>query len=336
MKKLHNFINGEFVGPVSELYSVNTNPATGEIYSKLPDSQKEDINKAVKAATEAFPFWSQKSPAERANYLYKIADGIEARKEALAKAESIDQGKTYGQALNIEIPRVAQNFRYFAGLIQHTEEKSFQQTENSFHYTTRKPVGVCGLISPWNLPLYLLTWKIAPALAMGNTAICKPSELTPMTAYLLCEIFHEVGLPPGVCNMVFGTGKNAGNALVSHPDVPLISFTGGTRTGTAISQAAAPFQKKVSLELGGKNPAIIFADADYEKALNTTVRSSFANQGEICLCTSRIYVEESLYPKFLNDFVEKTQSIKVGDPLAPHSQMGAIVSQQHLEKIESS
>jgi aminomuconate-semialdehyde/2-hydroxymuconate-6-semialdehyde dehydrogenase len=235
----------------------------------------------------------------------------------------------------VDIPRARDNFRFFATAIEHWASESHQTAENVINYTLRKPVGVAGCISPWNLPLYLFTWKIAPALAAGNTVVAKPSEVTPMTAFLLSELCNEAGMPPGVLNIVHGTGPGAGNAIVSHPDVPLISFTGGTSTGQHIASVAAPMFKKLSLELGGKNPNLIFADCDFDQALKTSLNSSFANQGQICLCGSRIYIERSIYETFRDAFVEEVKKMQVGDPFASDSRLGAVVSKPHYDKILS-
>jgi acyl-CoA reductase-like NAD-dependent aldehyde dehydrogenase len=290
---------------------------------------------AVVAAKKAFAKWSKTSAQERANILYKIADLLERDKEKFAKAESIDQGKTYKRALEIELPRAVLNFRFFAGAILHQKETSTTVGDDYLNYTLRQPVGVAGLISPWNLPLYLITWKLAPALAYGNTAVCKPSEFTSMTAFMLASILQEANLPEGVCNMVFGTGERAGSVLVEHPSVPLISFTGGTATGEKIYRASATHFKKLSLELGGKNPNIIFNDADLKKCVPMTINSSFANQGEICLCGSRIYVQDEILPKFLEQFKAETEKLIVGDPLDEKTFVGPLVSAQHLDKVMS-
>jgi aminomuconate-semialdehyde/2-hydroxymuconate-6-semialdehyde dehydrogenase len=332
---LKNYIGGEFYPAQSNLFINNFDPSNGRVYSTLPQSTAADINAAVLAAEKAFPSWSRTTMEERAHILNKIADGIEARLPLLAAAESKDQGKPVWLAESVDIPRAAHNFRFFAGQILYQQSEAYDHSGQAFNFSIRKPVGVAGLISPWNLPLYLLTWKIAPAIACGNTVVCKPSEITPMTAYLLCEILAEAGLPPGVVNMVFGYGAEAGEALVKHPKVPLISFTGGTTTGKHLSATAAPLIKKLSLELGGKNANIIFADANLEDAVQMSLRSSFLNQGEICLCGSRIFVEAPVYESFLNSFVTETRKLKVGDPRKNETFMGALVSQSHLEKVRS-
>lgn len=335
MTKIQNFIGGAFREPSTGSYFPSFNPTTGEAHLEVSDSDARDIAQAVEAAKAAFPAWRALRPEERADFLYRIADRIEARKQELAEAESADQGKPVWLAAQMDIPRAAHNFRFFAGAVLHHRDHTTRMDHGMFNYTSRHPLGVAGLISPWNLPLYLLTWKIAPAIATGNTAVCKPSELTSHTAFLLCEIFREVGLPDGVVNMVFGTGAKAGAALVSHPDVPLISFTGGTVTGRAIAQATAPMFKKLSLELGGKNPNIVFDDADLDEAVATTIRSSFLNQGEICLCGSRIYVQESIFETFVQNFVSKVRELRVGDPKSPDTFLGPLVSKDHLSKVMS-
>uniref|UniRef100_A0A671MVT2 2-aminomuconic semialdehyde dehydrogenase n=1 Tax=Sinocyclocheilus anshuiensis TaxID=1608454 RepID=A0A671MVT2_9TELE len=330
---LENYIGGKFV-PCSKLMD-SFNPSTGEVYCKVPDSGPEEVDAAVRAAKEAFPDWSAKSPAERSKVLNKLADLIEARLEEFVQAESNDQGKTITFARNVDIPRSAYNFRFFASsVLHHTNDCSQMDHMGCLNYTVRCPVGVAGLISPWNLPLYLLTWKIAPAVAAGNTVVAKPSEMTSVTAWMMCQLLEEAGFPPGVINIVFGTGPRAGDALVSHPDVPLISFTGSTATARLITERSAPYCKKLSLELGGKNPAVIFADADMEQCISTTVRSSFSNQGEICLCSSRIFVERSIYPEFLARFVEAARRWKTGVPSDPSNDNGALISKEHLQKVK--
>ncbi|HYX38150.1 MAG TPA: aldehyde dehydrogenase [Oligoflexus sp.] len=334
MDRILNYIDGSFVAPASGQFLDNYRPRDGAVYGQLPDSTAADVDRAVAAAKAAFPAWHKLKRQERAQYLYKIADAIEQKLDIFAAAESRDQGKPIHLARSMDIPRAVENFRFFAGAILHQQERAFQTSPEVLNYTRREPVGVAGLISPWNLPLYLLTWKIAPALAAGNTAVAKPSELTPATAFLLAQVMDEVGLPKGVCNLVFGLGEKAGDALVAHPYVPLISFTGGTDTAAIIGRRAAPLYKKISFELGGKNPGLIFADCDLEAALTTTVRSSFLNQGEICLCTSRLFVQESLLPKFTELFVERIRQLKVGDPESAESFMGPLVSAEHLEKVD--
>jgi aminomuconate-semialdehyde/2-hydroxymuconate-6-semialdehyde dehydrogenase len=298
----------------------------------LPDSDEADVEEAVKAAKAAFPAWAAMPLERRHDILRAISDGILHNLDRLAEAESKDSGKTFHTAHSIDIPRAALNFKFFATALLHFSSESHHQP-GVLSYTLRQPLGVVGCISPWNLPLYLFTWKIAPALAAGNCVIGKPSEVTPLTAYLLGEICNEAGLPHGVLNILHGQGPSVGAAIVRHPHIKAISFTGSTRAGAEIARIAAPVFKKMSLELGGKNPNIIFADCDYNKMLDTTVRSSFNNQGQICLCGSRIYVEKSLYQKFKTDFVERVKALKVGDPADPASNLGAVVSKMHYEKV---
>jgi aminomuconate-semialdehyde/2-hydroxymuconate-6-semialdehyde dehydrogenase len=333
MDKIKNYLNGELVDPISGNFLDNFNPATGEVYSLTPDSDERDVDAAVQAAEQAFPSWSNTPAAERARILNRIADLIERDLEKLALAECIDTGKPLTLAKSVDIPRAISNFRFFASAIQHFASEAHIMEESAINYTLRQPLGVVGCISPWNLPLYLFSWKVAPAIAAGNCAIGKPSEITPMTAYLLSEICIAAGLPPGVFNSVHGYGPKVGAALSKHPKISAITFTGSTRTGAEISKAAAPFFKKLSLEMGGKNPNIIFADCKYDEMLESTLRSSFSNQGQICLCGSRIFVERSIYSRFRDDFVKRTKALKVGDPLSEASNLGALVSAQHLEKI---
>ena len=334
--KIQNYINGDFVNPIEGKYLDNYNPANGEVYAQIPNSTKEDVGKAVQAATKAFPKWSNSTLEERSRILIKISELLEANLEHFAKAESVDNGKPLSLARQIDIPRAASNFRFFGNAITQFASESHESVGlNAVNFTLRQPLGVVGCISPWNLPLYLFTWKIAPAIAAGNCVVAKPSEVTPMTAYLLGQICTEAGLPKGVLNIVHGLGTTTGQAIVEHTHIKAISFTGGTKTGAHIARIAAPMFKKLSLELGGKNPNIIFADCNYDKMLATTVRSSFANQGQICLCGSRIFVEEKIYEKFKKDFIQKVKQLKVGHPSESDSDVGALVSKQHLEKIES-
>jgi aminomuconate-semialdehyde/2-hydroxymuconate-6-semialdehyde dehydrogenase len=332
--KIPNFIDGEFVEPISGNYLDNLEPATGKRYSQVADSGKEDVDLAVEAAEKAFGDWSKTPAQKRSQILLRIADLIERDLEKFARAESIDTGKPITLARTLDIPRAVANFRFFATAILHTENEAHVTDGVAFNYTLRQPRGIAGLISPWNLPLYLLSWKIAPAIAVGNTAIAKPSELTPMTAYLLCEICVEAGLPNGVLNVVHGTGPNVGAAITAHPKINTISFTGGTVTGRKVAEACAPLFKKVSLELGGKNPNVVFGDADLDAAIAGSVRSSFANQGQICLCGSRVFVERSAYKNFVERFIDKASQLKQGDPLDEKTEQGAIVNKPQLDKIK--
>ena len=332
LRQIHNYINGQLVKPQADNWLEDIDPATAEVYALVPDSDESDVQLAVAAAVKAFPAWSDTPIDERSRVLMRIANLIDERIEELALAECIDNGKPLSLAKSVDIPRASANFRYFANAITQFHSETYDMGSQGFNYTLRRPIGVCGLISPWNLPLYLFSWKVAPALAAGNTAVAKPSEVTPMTAYLLSEICIEAGLPPGVLNIVHGLGEKVGQSIVEHRDVPIISFTGSTAVGRKISETAAPLFKKLSLELGGKNPNLVFADCDYKAALSGSVRSSFSNQGQICLCGSRIFVEESIYPQFVKDFVEKVKDLKVGDPLEEGTKIGAIVSKVQFEK----
>ncbi|MBV6497253.1 MAG: aldehyde dehydrogenase [Acidobacteria bacterium ACB1] len=336
MEQIQNYIGGELVEPASQGYLENFEPATGEVYSLIADSDERDVEAAAAAAKAAFPAWSTTSSEERFAILMRLCGLIERDLEILAQAESRDNGKPITLARTIDIPRAVANFRFYATAAMHLANESHDTVgRNAINYTLRQPLGVVGCISPWNLPLYLFTWKIAPAIAAGCTVVAKPSEVTPMTAQLLSKLCIEAGLPAGVLNIVHGLGPKVGSAIVGHRDTKAISFTGGTKTGEEIARTAAPMFKKLSLELGGKNPNIIFADCNYEEMLATSVRSSFSNQGEICLCGSRIFVERPLYDRFRNDFVERVKALKVGDPADDGTDVGAIVSKQHFDKIMS-
>ncbi|MEI6880202.1 MAG: aldehyde dehydrogenase [Bacteroidota bacterium] len=335
MQKILNYINGELVEPSSKQYIDNINPATGAAYSLCPDSDERDVELAYQAAEAAFEKWSNMPSDSRSKILLKLASLIERDNDKLAKAESIDQGKPFWLAQKGEIPRAQQNIHFFATAIEHYASETHSMGSHALNYTLRTPIGVVGCISPWNLPLYLFTWKIAPALATGNCVVAKPSEITPMTAFMLSELCIEAGLPKGVLNIVHGLGPKVGSALVSHEKITAISFTGGTKTGAEIARVAAPMFKKLSLELGGKNPNIIFADCDFDKAVKESVRSSFTNQGEICLCGSRIFIERYIYDKFKTAFVEESKKMKVGNPLADDTKVGAIASKMHFEKVLS-
>ncbi len=335
MTTIQNYIGGELVRPASGQYLDNFDPSTGQVYSQIADSDDRDVNLAVEAATAAFPAWSMTPPEERFAILMRLVALIERDLESLARAESMDNGKPVSLARAVDIPRAISNFKFYATAAMHTANESHDTAGTAINYTLRQPLGVVGCISPWNLPLYLFTWKIAPAIAAGCTVVAKPSEVTPMTAYLLSKLCIEAELPPGVLNIVQGTGPKVGSAIVAHKDVKAISFTGGTKTGEEIARVAAPMFKKLSLELGGKNPNIIFADCNYEEMLATTVHSSFSNQGEICLASSRIFVERPIYENFKRDFVSRVSALKVGDPLEEDTDIGAIVSKQHFDKIMS-
>ena len=335
LKIISHYIDGALVEPSSGVYLDNIDPSTGESYSKIPAGDSVDVDLAVDAAQRAFPQWSQTAAAERSRIMVRLADLIHEHRAALAEAECIDNGKPLSLALQMDIPRAEDNIRFFATAILHWSSEAHIMENRAINYTNRKPIGVVACISPWNLPLYLFTWKIAPALAAGNCVVAKPSEITPMTAFLFSKLCIQAGLPAGVLNIVHGLGSAAGEALVNHPRVKAVSFTGGTSTGARIAAAVAPKFKKLSLELGGKNPTVIFDDCDYEKMLRTTLRASFANQGQICLCGSRILVHEKLYDRFVADFTAKVAAMKVGDPMLEDTRTGAVVSEQHMLKILS-
>lgn len=332
---IKNFINNNDHIPLSGLWLDNYEPASGHVYGQIPNSNEDDVEKAYQAANAAFKSWSNTSIDERSRIMLRIADLIEEHLEELAAAESRDNGKPLWLAKAVDIPRAASNFRFYGNAITQYASNAHESVgKNTMNFTLRKPIGVVGCISPWNLPLYLFSWKIAPAIAAGNCVVAKPSEVTPATAYLLGDIVKKAGLPAGVLNIVHGLGTSCGQAIVAHPHIKAISFTGGTTTGEHIARTAAPMFKKLSLELGGKNPNLIFADCDYEKMLTTTLRSSFANQGQICLCGSRIFVEQSIYEKFKTDFIAQVKNRKVGHPNEPSTKVGAVVSAGHRDKIE--
>jgi aminomuconate-semialdehyde/2-hydroxymuconate-6-semialdehyde dehydrogenase len=335
MERIVNYIDGKFVEPVSKSFLDNVDPSTGKVYSQVADSDHRDVQLAVEAAERAFTDWSTMKAEKRSAILLKIADLIDRNLDALALAESVDQGKPVKLASVVDIPRASANMRFFATAILHSSTEAHITDTEAVNYTTQTPVGVVGCISPWNLPLYLFTWKIAPALAAGCTVLAKPSELTPMTAFLFSKLCVEAGLPPGVLNVLHGLGPKVGQAMVEHPSIQAISFTGGTATGRGIAATAAPLFKKLSLELGGKNPNIIFADCDIEQALTTSIHSSFSNQGEICLCGSRIFLEKGIYSTFVEEFVKRTKSLVLGDPLDEKTKVGALNSEAHMNKVLS-
>ncbi|HEX8059499.1 MAG TPA: aldehyde dehydrogenase [Cyclobacteriaceae bacterium] len=335
MERLSNYIDGALVPPASSLYIENYNPAQGKVYSFIPDSDNRDVELAAQAALAAFKDWSEMSSDKRCAILLKIADLIDRDLDKLAIAESIDNGKPVKLAKTLDIPRASANIRFYAQAAVHFASEAHITGTEAVNYTLRVSAGVAGCISPWNLPLYLFTWKIAPALAAGCTVVAKPSELTPMTAWLFSKLCIEAGLPKGVLNIVHGYGSVVGQAIVEHPLITTISFTGGTVTGKKIAATASPMFKKLSLELGGKNPNIIFADCDFEQTLTSTMLSSFANQGEICLCGSRILVERSLYQKFVDELVKRTKALVVGDPSDEKTTLGALVSEAHMNKVLS-
>ena len=333
MDILRNFIGGRYQAPVNKNYIDNIEPATGQVYGQIPNSDDADVELAVEAAEKAFPSWQAMPTEQRADVLYAIGMGIEARLDDLALAEAIDNGKPVNLASTVDIPRAASNFKFFAHACSQFSSESHSMAETASNYTLRQAIGVVACISPWNLPLYLFTWKIAPALAAGNCVIAKPSEITPKTAELLGEICQKAGLPDGVLNILHGTGASVGSAICNHPKVKAISFTGGTSTGAAIASQVAPTFKKLSLELGGKNPALIFADCDFDETVEQVFRASFSNQGQICLCASRIYIERSIYDKFKQALVSKARQMSPQDPLQVDAKMGALVSREHLEKV---
>lgn len=335
MLNIENFTGGAFVPAQSGKTMPVYEPSKGKQYAEIPDSGIEDVEAAYASAQEAFPVWSAFSAEKRCEVLLRLADLIEARYEEFAVAEAKDTGKPLWLTRKVDIYRAAANFRFFATAAVQFASESHSMPGEAINYTLRSPIGVVGCISPWNLPLYLFTWKIAPALAAGNTVVAKPSEITPLTAWMLASLCNEAGLPPGTLNIIHGSGAACGNAIVSHPGIKAISFTGGTSTGAHIASVAAPMFKKLSLELGGKNPNLIFADCSVQDAVETSVRAAFTNQGQICLCGSRIFVERSIYEEFTAKFIQQTQRIKVGDNMHPESFMGALVSEQHLRKIES-
>lgn len=335
MEKLRNFIDGVYCDPIDRNYIDNYEPATGKVYAQIPNSNEKDVQNAVLAAQKALPIWSSMAIDERSEILMRVADGIRKKLDFFVQAESKDNGKPISLAAHVDIPRAISNFEFYATGIKHFASESHHMAGVGVNYTLRKPIGIVGCISPWNLPLYLFSWKIAPALAAGNCVIAKPSEVTPYTAYLLGEIIAESGMPAGVLNILHGLGSTVGDAIVRHPEIKAISFTGGTKTGEYIAKTASPMFKKLSLELGGKNPNIIFADCDFDDMLKVTLRSSFSNQGQICLCGSRIFVERPIYDKFVSAFTEKVKKMKVMNPNDPNSKMGAVVSKDHMKKILS-
>lgn len=331
--QLLNFINGRLQLARSGRWIEVFEPATGQPYAQVAASDGADVDEAVAAAAAVFENWAATPAEERCRLMLRIADGIEQRLEAFAEAESRDTGKPLKLARSVDIPRAVKNFRFFATAILHQSSELHLTDRAALNYTLRRPRGVAGVISPWNLPLYLLSWKIAPAIAVGNTVVAKPSEVTPLTAVMLAEVCIGAGLPPGVINIIHGEGAAAGEALVRHPGVGTLSFTGSTRTGKRLAEMAGPMLKKISLELGGKNPNIVFADADIEEAVETGVRAAFSNQGQICLCGSRIFVERPLYKEFLDCFVERVRGLRMGDPNLAETDLGALVSKLHLKKV---
>ncbi len=335
MEKIQNYIGGELKAPISGNYLDNVEPATGKVYSRIPESGEADLELAVEAAEAAASYWANTSLENRSAILSKVADLIDSNADELARAEAVDNGKPVNFAKAVDIYRASANIRFFAHAITQFSSESHGMGDIAVNYTLRDPIGVVGCISPWNFPLYLFTWKIAPALAAGNTVIAKPSEITPMTAYLFSKLCIEAGLPDGVLNVLHGTGASIGAPITTHPAIKAISFTGGSSTGAAITKATAGQFKKLSLELGGKNPTLVFADCDFEETVNEVARAAFANQGQICLCGSRIYIERDIYDKFRDALVERVEQIRIGDPLDGATQHGALVSKGHMEKVLS-
>ena len=329
---VRNYVNGIFVDSKETIEDIN--PSTSEVIATIPRSNLNDVNEAVLAADKARDNWSSLSLDERRKWLEKIANALEARSEEIAKLESLDTGKPIKIARAVDASRSVANFRFFAEFSKDFHEQKFLM-EDATNHVIFKPVGIAGLITPWNLPLYLLSWKIAPAIVMGNTVVAKPSELTPLTANLLAEVFDEVGLPAGVVNIVHGFGHETGQAIVSHPHVNLISFTGGTITGKKVAETAAPMFKKLSLELGGKNATIVLDDVNLDSAIPEIARSGFLNQGQVCLCGSRILVSDKIWDDFLEKFIDHVSNMKVGDPSSDDSDLGALVSLSHRDKVES-
>jgi len=332
MKIIQNYINGKFCKKEEIIEDIN--PATGKIIASIPKSNLDDVEKAVCAADEARVNWSNLSLEERTNWLEKIAIVLESRSEEIASLESLDTGKPIALARAVDAARSVTNFRFFAEFARSYSEEKFEM-EDATNHVILKPVGIAGLITPWNLPLYLLSWKIAPAIVMGNTVVAKPSELTPLTANLLAEVIHEVGLPAGVVNIVHGLGSEVGQAIVEHPKVNLISFTGGTQTGRKVAETASPMFKKLSLELGGKNATIVLDDTNLDEAIPGIAKSAFMNQGQVCLCGSRIFISNKIWDVFIEKFINYVEDMKIGDPSLEDSDLGSLVSFAHRDKVES-
>tara|TARA_A100001037_G_scaffold9086_1_gene8954 strand:+ start:1024 stop:2469 length:1446 start_codon:yes stop_codon:yes gene_type:complete len=333
MENILNYINGEFVEPLSKEYIDVIEPAIGKKYTKVANSDRSDIDKAVDASLKSFPNWSSLNIDVRAKYLMEIATHIEINLEEFAHDESLDTGKPISLSKNMDIPRAISNFRFFADHAKSFQFKSSMNGEDGSNLISRHPLGVVGCISPWNLPLYLFTWKIAPALVTGNTVIAKPSEISPLTAYKLAKILMKINFPKGVINIVHGEGNRVGSEIVRHPKIKAISFTGGTKTGEKIANESSTSFKKLSLEMGGKNPAIIFDDCDYSNMIETIIKSSFSNQGQICLCSSRLLIQSTIYDKFKSDLVKRVASLKIGDPKDVNTEFGSISSKEHFHKI---
>ncbi len=333
MQQLAHWIDGKAREASTRGWLDVFEPATGKPFAHVADGDADDVEAAVAAASAAFPAWSSLPNESRARWLETLADALEARLEEFARAESRDNGKPVSLAREVDIPRAVANLRFYAAAATQFASEAHHMESGALNYTLRQPLGVVGCISPWNLPLYLFTWKIAPALAAGNCVIGKPSEITPYTAYLFSQVCRDAGLPPGVLNILHGRGAGIGQQIVEHPAIKAISFTGGTHTGARIAATAAPLFKKLSLELGGKNASIVFADCDFELTVRETLRAAFSNQGEICLCGSRILVERSLYDRFRDAFVTHAAALQVGDPQDAATDQGALVSEPHMNKV---
>ncbi|NLG59525.1 MAG: aldehyde dehydrogenase [Gammaproteobacteria bacterium] len=332
MKRFANFIGGKACEPASGAWLKVFDPARAEPWAEVAAGDARDVDDAVNAALAAFPAWAALRNSERSRHLENLARALEARIEDFAHAEARNGGKPYALAREAEIPRAVSNLRFFAHAATQFASES-HHGEAGLNYTLRQPLGVVGTISPWNLPLYLFTWKIAPALAAGNTVVAKPSEVTPATAAMFAELAHEAGLPPGVLNVVHGGGVEAGEAIVQHDAVRAVSFTGSTAVGRRIAGIAGPLLKKVSLELGGKNPTLVFAHSDWRDHLDLIARSAFQNSGQICLCGSRILVERGIFSEFRDALVERALALRPGDPMDPDANFGPLVSQAHFEKV---
>lgn len=333
MERILNLIGGVLRPAIGGTWLDNHEPATGRAFAQIADSDERDVEAAVEAAGAALPEWQALGREGRSKAMLRLAELIEQQADRFAEAESRDNGKPIHLARKVDIPRAVSNLRFFATAILHTRTDAHMTDDVAVNYTEREPIGVVGCISPWNLPLYLFSWKIAPALATGNTVVAKPSEVTPLTAFMMSELCAEAGFPQGTLNIVHGLGHKVGAAITAHPAITAISFTGGTRTGAEIARVAAPMFKKLSLELGGKNPVLVFADCDFDEMMRTTVLSSFRNQGQICLCGSRILIERSIYDRFKEAFVERVKALRVGDPADPGSDLGAVVSEAHMQKV---
>ncbi len=330
--EIGNYIGGEFVGSLNGEWLDVVEPATGRLFARAPLSEARDVELAVEAAKSAQPSWGAIESGNRAAWLDKIAEALEARHEELSALESRDTGKPISLARSVDAARSVENFRFFANLLREQEQESFEM-DDATNFVVSKPVGIGALVTPWNLPLYLLSWKLAPAIGMGNAVVCKPSELTPMTAGLLMKVIDEIGMPSGVVNLIHGDGMGAGSPLVAHPDIDFVSFTGGTATGRKVAASAAPGFKKLSLELGGKNSSIVFSDCDMDSTVAGVTRAGFLNQGQVCLCGSRILVESAIYEEFRDKFVDSVEKMRIGDPSDEATELGALISHEHLEKV---